>query len=179
MACKNKIKKSTLPFAEINLQRMVNSEISWAGRIDLCWISSSISHSFPHGSKIHHCWNSTDEQKNKIVKHHETLTHWSAQTSFSFYPSLEVAISYFRKYTCYSLKFKGLEEFLKSPELEWATAYLKARYQRRTWDHLKDNHASFVPCFASQVWWYFSTEAIFRYSSQQNLAMQVKLVLSI
>lgn len=112
-ACKNK-KKSTLPFAEINLQRMVNSEISWAGRINLHWISSSISHSFPHGSKIHHCWNSTDGQKNKIVKHHETLTHWVAQTAFSFYPSLEVAISYFRKYTYYSLKFKGLGPLLKS-----------------------------------------------------------------
>lgn len=106
--------KSTLPFAEINLQRMVNSEISWAGRIDLHWISSSISHSFPHGSKIHHCWNSTDRQKNKTVKHHETLTHWVAQTAFSFYPSLEVAISYFRKYTYYSLKFKGLGPLLKS-----------------------------------------------------------------
>lgn len=106
-----------LPFAEINLQRMVNSEISWAGRIDFHRISSSISNSFPHGSKIHHCWNSTDRWKIKTVKHHETLTHWNAQTCTSFSSSLEVAMSYFRKYTYCSLNFKGLEPFLKSLEL--------------------------------------------------------------
>lgn len=75
-------KKGMLPFAEINLQRMVNSEISWAGRIDFHRISSSISHSFPHGSKIDHCWYSTNRSKNKIVKQHEILTDWNAQTYF-------------------------------------------------------------------------------------------------
>lgn len=81
----------------------------------------------------------------KSVKHHETLTHWNAQTCSSFSSSLEVAMSYFRKYTYCSLNFKGLEPFLKSLGIGTPSQRVTAMYQTRTWDHLKDSHTLLHP----------------------------------
>ena len=51
--------KPLLLSVEVHLNGMIDDQVSWTDRVDPLWIPSQFLHCIPHGSKVHHCRDST------------------------------------------------------------------------------------------------------------------------